>query len=263
MRKARIFRPYLFVAAAIAAAATFGFLLSDIAVEAQGAQPSRTATFAPEQASVNIPEDGAYFANDDFRFTVAHKYGVTLLQFSGDDEVFVLTVERAPVGAHILKYDTGDVALQVTGYGAVTLYTSSAPGGLPAARTGDGDPIRFPVPSLSMVRAQATRLGNLLQQVTSMDVTFDADWPNLEDSAERYLTLDAMRITTRALRGLCANRALDAALAAKVHGIYMVRGDKPAATIRNGVLTVAIAPQYGLRGRLSSLATARAIRAQI
>lgn len=266
MRGARILGPTVFFAAALCALA-FALVFvpaADSPVNAEafapggGGSPSLGDEFAP-----SVPGDGFYFANDDFKFTIAHKYGVTLLRFAGDDEVFVLSVERGAVGSRLLKYDTGDVALQVTGYGAVTLYTSTAPGGLPADRTGEGQPINFQVPTMSALRAQAQRLSEILEQVTNLQVTFDADWSHIDDGAARYLTLDAMRITARALRGLCANRVNEAQLIAKVRSIRIVRGGKGDVTLHNGELEITIAPAYGLRGRLSSLATARAIRSKL
>ena len=37
----------------------------------------------------------------------------------------------------MLKYDTGEVALQVAGWGGLTLYTANEPGGIPAERADD------------------------------------------------------------------------------------------------------------------------------
>ncbi len=64
-------------------------------------------------------------------------------------------------------------------------------------------------------------------------------------------------------KGLCANRVNEAQLSAKVHGIRVFRGDRPGLALRNGMLMVTIAPTLGLRGRMSSLAVARAIRTRL
>ena len=263
MHGATFFRPYLCCAVGLFALALAALFIAVPETPVRAQATSSGILSLGDDSAPNAPADGFYYANDDFKFTIAHKYGVTLMRFAGDDEVFVLSVERAPVGGRILKYDTGDIALQVTGYGAVTLYTSTAPGGLPVDRTGDGQPITFAVPTMSGLRAQATRFTHLLEQVTNVTATFDADWSRIDDEGARYLTLDAMRITLRALRGLCANRVNEAQLSAKVHGIRILRGDRPAITLRGGMLMVTIAPVLGLRGRLSSLATARAIRTRL
>lgn len=263
MRGATIIRPYLCFAAGLFALVLAALFIAVPETEVRAQAVASGALSLGDESAAAAPADGFYYANDDFKFTIAHKYGVTLMRFAGDDEVFVLSMERAAVGGRILKYDTGDVALQVTGYGAVTLYTSTAPGGLPVDRTGDGQVITFPVPTMSQLRAQATRFSHLLEQVTNVAATFDADWSRIDDEAARYLTLDAMRITLRALRGLCANRVNEAQLSARVHAVRILRGDRPAIALRNGMLAVTIAPVLGLRGRLSSLATARAIRTRL
>ncbi len=263
MRGATILRPYLCFAAGLFALALAALFIAVPETEVRAQATSSGVLSLGDEAAAGVPADGFYYANDDFKFTIAHKYGVTLMRFAGDDEVFVLSVERAPVGGRVLKYDTGDIALQVTGYGAVTLYTSTAPGGLPVDRTGQAQPVNFPIPTMSVLRAQATRFSHLLEQVTNVTAMFDADWSRIDDDAARYLTLDAMRITLRALRGLCANRVNEAQLSAKIHTIRVFRGDRPAIALRNGMLSVTIAPTLGLRGRMSSLATARAIRARL
>jgi hypothetical protein len=260
MQEAKVRRPFTFVAAGLVAVVLVAALAG---VSASADAPSAAASVAAGRVAAQAPADGFYFVNDDFKFTIAHKYGVTLMRFAGDDEVFVLSVERGPVGSRILKYDTGDVALQVTGYGGVTLYTSTAPGGLPADRMGGGEAIAFPIPSMSMVRARAQHLANLLEQVSDLKVAVDADWSRIDDGPARYLTLDAMRIATRALRGVCANRANRAQLLARLRKVHIARGDRPAVALKSGILTMTIAPVYGLSGRMSSLAVARAIRAQL
>jgi len=263
MREARAFRPYLFLCAGLVALMLIVSFFAPTAtdVRAQAAPPG--AAQITGRAATTLPADGAYFANDDFKFTIAHKYGVTLLRFAGNDEVFVLSVERGPVGGRVLKYDTGDVALQVTGYGGVTLYTSTAPGGLPADRVGDGEPITFPVPATPALRLQAQQFADKLQQTDGVTLSFNVDWSRLDDGASRYLALDAMRIAARAISGICANHANQGQVAAKLHAVRVMRGERPGAFLKNGVLTVTVAPVFGLRGRLSSLAVARAIRAQL
>jgi Domain of unknown function (DUF4908) len=264
MREARAFRPYLFFAVGLFAAALLAAFLIPAPMHVQAQTTSvGSLDLGAGRAPDALPADGFYFVNDDFKFTIAHKYGVTLMRFAGDDEVFALSVERASVGGRVLKYDTGDVALQVTGYGAVTLYTSTAPGGLPADRVGNGEAITFPVPTMSALRAIAQQLANKLEQVNDLALRFDADWSHLDDDAARYLALDTMRITARAIAGICANHANQAQLAAKLRAVRIMRGDRPGVVMRNGVLTVTFAPVYGLRGRFSSLATARAIRTQL
>lgn len=260
MREARTLRPYLFFGAALLAFALVAFLFApQPSVHAQASAPVASQLTAGRVSSM-LPADGFYFVNDDFKFTIARKYGVTLMRFAGDDEVFVLSMERAALGGRVLKYDTGDVALQVTGYGGVTIYTSTAPGGLPAERAGNGEPMEFPVPTMTALRIQAQKFADKLHQTNELMVSFSLDWSRLDDGAARYLALDTMRNITRALSGLCANHANQSQLASRLRVVRIMRGDRPSAIYRSGVMTVTFAPVLGLRGRLSSLALARAIR---
>jgi hypothetical protein len=79
-----------------------------------------------------LPRDGTYIANDKVSFTVDHQGGQVRLRFVDNDEVFYLTSEAAPMGGRVLKYDTGVVALSGDRLGRLTLYTTTARGGLPA-----------------------------------------------------------------------------------------------------------------------------------
>jgi hypothetical protein len=256
---ARGFRPYLLFAAALTALTlSLAFIAPSAPVRAQQAAPS-VVQLGVGRAEPALPADGFYVVNDDFKFTIARKYGVMLMRFDGDEEVFVLSVARAPLGGRVLKYDTGDVALRVTGYGGVTIYTSTAPGGLPADRVRAADPIEFSFPALSAVRIQAQQFADKLRQAQALRVTFSID-PSRLDGVARYLVLDTMRNVSRAIRGLCANRTHQAQLAARLRTIRVVRGDKVQAVYRSGVLTLTFAPALGLRGRMSSLALARSIR---
>src|SRR5262252_5532341 len=89
-------------------------------------------------------EPGNYSAGDNVHFTLDPYGDKYLLRIAAQPEVFVLHTDRASFGGRVLKYDSGGTALQVSGYGALTLYTDEQPAGLPAVREGDSTP---PVPS--------------------------------------------------------------------------------------------------------------------
>jgi hypothetical protein len=261
MRGATRFRPYLIFGAGVVSLALAALLLlpPPAPVRAQDAPPV-AAQLNAGRSSSSLPAEGFYVVNDDFKFTLARRFGITLLRFAGNDEVFVLSSERAPLGGRVLKYDTGDVALQVTGYGGVTIYTSTAPGGLPAERTGDAELITFNVLSLPAVRTQAQQMAAKLRQTHGLALAFSVDWSRLDDAATRFLALDTMRNIARAIGGLCADRHNQSQFAARLRTVRVVPGAHPMAVYRSGVLTVTFAPDFGLRGRMSSLALARAMR---
>lgn len=256
---ARGCRPYLIFAAGVVALALAAALFLPPPGEAI-AQSAESAVQTAGRANAAGLAEGFYVVNDDFKFSIARRYGVTLMRFAGDDEIFVLTIDRAPLGGRVLKYDTGDVALQVTAYGAVTIYTSTAPGGLPADRVSDTEPFTFPIPTLTIVKFQAIEWAEKLKKTHGLGVSFSVDWSRVDDGSARYLALDMVRNTARALSGLCANRGHQQELATRLRTVRILRGEKPGAIYRSGVLTLTFAPVLGLRGRMSSLAIARAIR---
>ncbi|MBV9420350.1 MAG: DUF4908 domain-containing protein, partial [Alphaproteobacteria bacterium] len=91
-------------------------------------------------------QTGAYFAGDRVRFTLAAYAEKFLMRFDGEPEIYVLYADHGSYGGRVLKYDSGGTAMQVSGWGAMTVYTDAQPSGLPAARTGDAEaPVLLPV----------------------------------------------------------------------------------------------------------------------
>src|SRR6202000_1193717 len=78
-----------------------------------------------------------------------------LLRFDGNPEVFVLYTAHVSMGGRELKYDSGETAMQVAGWGGMTLYTDSAPNGFPAVRTGDAGASSTPNVSLPAMQNAA------------------------------------------------------------------------------------------------------------
>jgi hypothetical protein len=211
--------------------------------------------------SMPLPRDGTYIANDKLAFVVDHSANQVRLRFLDNDEVFYLSSEPAPLGGRVLKYDTGDTALQVTGWGGLTLYTMQARSGLPA-EFNDAIQSVEPAPvSAKEVKAFAAKLAQDLSASQDFAVGFAADWDNLARLDEvRALGCDAMRNVTYALKDL-ANAGRRALIADRVHIIRVIQGARPGVTMQKGILTITIAPQMGPSARPSSLAIARALQA--
>src|SRR5665213_442030 len=74
-----------------------------------GTPPGMASRLAAEH--VGAVQPGLYSAGDSGSFILAPYGSRYLLRFSGRAENFVLTVDRASLGAKLLKYDTGSVAL--------------------------------------------------------------------------------------------------------------------------------------------------------
>ena len=217
----------------------------------------------PLASSAALPRDGTYVAGDRLSFVVDHLEGRPRLRFSGSDEVFYLTSEAAPLGGRVLKYDTGAVALQVTGWGGVTLYTANAKSGLPAEYTDVVQNVDPPPVLPKDVKAFAQKFANELASHEDFAIGFAADWDQMEISeGVRMLACDAMRNATYALQALAHNGRRNL-LADRFHIVRVIQGMKAGVTVQKGILAITIAPQSGLAGRPSSLTISRALQAAL
>ena len=231
-----------------------------------GASPEAFAQLLPPPArlllapSMPLPRDGTYIANDRLAFAVDHRGDQVRLRFLDNDEVFYLSSEMAPLGGRVLKYDTGTTALQVTGWGGITLYTVQAKGGLPAEFDDETPNVDAPPVAASEVKAFAAKLAQDLSAAEDFAVGFAADWDRLAQSDElRVLGCDAMRNVAYALKDV-AKTGRRSVISNRVHIIRVIQGTKPGVTMKNGILAVTIAPQLGPSARPSSLAIARVLQ---
>ncbi|HEV2561374.1 MAG TPA: DUF4908 domain-containing protein [Rhizomicrobium sp.] len=205
-------------------------------------------------------ESGAYQAGDDVKFTLDSDNGNFLLRFEGDPEVFVLYTDRASMGGRVLKYDSGETALQVAGWGGMTLYTDRDTGGLPAVRTGDSVPPAPPEISLQDMQNAASDEAEHLAYMRGLHLDFTADWNALaNDDGLRALCFDAMENTARGIERFTASAAGRQTLAHRVNTVLIARGAKPMVGLKDKTLTATFNPARGYAGRASSRAIARAL----
>ena len=210
-------------------------------------------------ATSPVPRDGTYLAGDRVSFVLDHLGEQVRLRFLPSDEVFYLTSEAAPLGARVLKYDTGTEALRVTGWGGVTLYTPDDPAGIPAEYSDvvhNVDPP--PVPARD-VKAFAAGLAREVSAHTDFTVGFAADWEELAQSdAIRALTCAALRNVGYALEQAAGGPKRNA-IADRLHVVQVIEGNRVNATVHRGVLTVTIDPKLGPSARPSSLVITRTL----
>jgi hypothetical protein len=206
-------------------------------------------------------QEGTYTASNGVSFTLTPYAAKYLLHFAGDPEVFVLYVDHASLGGRVLKFDSGETALAVSGWGAVTIYTDQAPGGLPAERTaGSGGAPSLPILSLAEMQKAAADETAHLAYARGLHIAFAADWAALAaDIPLRMLTFDAMQNAARGLDRFAASAAARAVLAAKMDTVHMVIGGRPTITLHGKTLLVNFSPLRGFEGRASSHAIARAL----
>ena len=255
LRERIVLRLSVLFALAVALLGGAGFSAS-----AQQLPPSPRPLLTP---ATPMPRDGTYMAGDTLSFVIDHRNGRVRIRFGDSDEVFYLSSEAAPLGGRILKYDTGTTALQVTGWGGVTLYTAEAQSGLPAeyadvVQNVDPTPVEG-----KDVKIFASHLAQELSFREDFAIGFAADWGDLaQTETARVLGCDAMRNATYALQRV-AKTDKRAAVADKVHIVRVMQGDRPGAGYKKGVLTVTYASKAGLAGRPSSLAITKVLMAAL
>ncbi len=205
-------------------------------------------------------ESGTYIAGDQVKFTLVAHNNDFLLRFDNDPEVFVLYPVRASFGGRVLKYDSGATAMQVSGWGGITLYTDAAPNGLPAVRNGDAPPIAPQQVSLHLMQSAASDEADGLAYTRQISINFAADWNALAaDANARAWAFDAMENTVRGLARLAAAKAARQAIASHVATVEIAQGSHPTLSLNGRRLIVTFSPSSGYEGRASSRAISRAL----
>jgi hypothetical protein len=194
------------------------------------------------------------------RFTI-EPYGERyLLCFADNPEKFVLTVERGSLGAKLLKYDTGAMALRVSVWGGLTLYTQDAPGGMPATRQGDAPaPVVAPVSAHDLGAAMHDESSHLAYS-QNINLNFVADPSVLSGDGEtRAIAFDTLTNTVLGIERFLIAPAARKALARRIDQVRVTEGAKPTVIIAGRSLMVSFVPGEGYDGRASSHAIAHAL----
>lgn len=203
---------------------------------------------------------GAYLAADTVKFSLAQDGDNFLLRFDGDPEVFVLYTAHASLGGRELKYDSGETALQVAGWGGMTLYTDAAPNGLPAVRSGDAVPPAPANVSLGDMQNAAGDEAEHLAYTRGLRLNFTADWGALAgNGAVRAFAFDTLENTVRGIDRFSITAFGREALAKRVAMVMVALGAKPTLGLDGKTLIVTFNPEHGYDGRASSRAIARAL----
>ena len=234
-------------------------LMSVCAPSVTHAQDSFEERLSTERLGYLDP--GTYLAADKIGFSLDADGANYLLRFDGSPEIFVLYTDNASLGGSVLKYDSGETALQVSGWGGVTLYTDPDPRGLPAVRTGDSTAPSPPQTSVSDIENAAQDDAEHLAYVRRLNLAFTADWTAIADSpTARALALDAMENAARGLDRFSASVAARETLSRRVNKVMLSIAMHPAVMMSGKTLVVTFDPARGYAGRASSRAIARSLR---
>lgn len=203
---------------------------------------------------------GDYSAADDINFTLLPYGDKYLLRFDDSPENFVLYGDRVALGGRELKYDTGALALKVSVWGGVTLYTQQAPSGIPATRNGDATaPPKLQVTAASLTAALADEASHLAY-VQQLKLRFSADDSILKNNDDvRANAFDALVNSAMGIEHIVATPAGRGAFVRRFDSVRIVEGDKPTIAISGRTLLVSFVPSAGAAGRASSRAIAVAL----
>lgn len=178
-----------------------------------------------------------------------------LLKFEGGSEVWALKGVAGAHGDMIFKNDVGEPMMRATRFGGVTLFTTDAPQGLPAALEGGALALRPATPigpeallsSLARASLRASRSAGRAVLFDAPEVTPRSDW----------LFADAAQVAAEAFaRTAAAGRR---ALAARFSTVRIVSGRPPAVAAQGPVVRITVDADRGLAGRPSSRRIALAL----
>jgi hypothetical protein len=205
-------------------------------------------------------EIGNYQAGDNLRYSIDRYQNQYLMRVAGQPEVFVLYADYGSLGGRVLRYDSGAIAIQVAGWGGMTIYTDNQPDGLPAMRTGDSSAPSLASITLAQVQSAADDETAHLSYARGVHVSFTADWNALSgDSNLRALAFDTMENAARGIDRFTANQAARAAFSQRVSAVQMKTSEKPTIQMSGKTLIVTFNPRQGYMGRASSRAIAFAL----
>ncbi len=134
---------------------------------------------------------GTYQAGD-YRFTLDRYQNAFLMRYVGQPEIFVLYADYGSMGARVLQFDSGAIAIQVMGWGGMTAYTDDHPEGLPTSRVGDSTSPVLPAITLAQIQSAADDDAAHLTSTRGLKIGFQADANAVADNAVRALAFDTM-----------------------------------------------------------------------
>jgi hypothetical protein len=210
--------------------------------------PTGARNKAPPVARYAIDTGGDFVLD---RTTAPHP----LLKFEDSPEVWALTVSRGPRGDLIYWNDLRQPFLRITKFGGVTVFTPDRPQGAAAAVAGPGAPLRLAsvgaiglYQHLAVASARSGRAAQHPVGYTAIDA----------DPTSDGLMADAAIVTSEAMVNM-AMRPRGRAFLRRIGRVAIIRGDKPGAIVREGVVVVTVAPTAGIFGRPSSLRIEQAL----
>jgi hypothetical protein len=206
----------------------------------EGLTKNRGADSAGPPVARYVSEEGRVFILD-------RTQPVTTLKYEDSPEVWVLAPNPAPRGDTIYKNDLGEPVLRATRLGGFTLFTDERPSGEAVSLAGGGSPLRLVPMSPEALFARLTQASSRASRAARRPMLFEAE----ATPASSALIADAALVTSVAIIRL-SQRKDGRSLLAQFNRVRFAEGKKAQATLKNGVLSITVAPTQGLAGRPSS-----------
>jgi hypothetical protein len=205
-------------------------------------------------------QEGSYAAGDKIHFQLERTGHDFLLRFDTDPETFVLYADRTSMGGRVLRYDSGETAIRVAGWGALTLYTDARPNGLPAVRSGDTPAFAVEPVSVQNVQFVAAQQAARLNKIRHLHIAFVVDWSVLETNSDLCAAAsNALENAARGIERFAHDARSRKELTTHVRTVTLATGRRPALTLQDKTLIVTFNPERGYAGSASSRAIARAL----
>lgn len=184
------------------------------------------------------------------------------LRFDGTEEILVLSMRYAAGNLRQLVRDDGEVVLNISGLGGVTLFTPANRGGIPVGPDGTRvAPLVSPAPPIGSIRGIAGVIMAQLKRDTGRDVVFEANWDQAAPNAiARSVLHDAIRNTGTALLLLSRTPYGRAAIVNNLARVRFVQGGYSTTYFQGNMMIVEFSVGRGMAGRPSSFAIQRGLR---
>lgn len=202
-----------------------------------------------EARRVAAPPVGRYVSESGGAFIFDQAAPQPLMKFDNSAEVWVLSPQAASRGDVIYRNDLGEPVLRVTKLGGVILFTDDAPMGAAAALSGRATSIQPPSILSFSVFVQRVRIATAR---ASRAAQRDIEFSTVEDVRPEtsMLAADSATVVAEAFERMA--RKGDRSVIARIARVLLAEGHKPAATLKDGSLTITYSPDQGVAGRPSS-----------
>jgi len=217
------------------------------------AQSEQSRAIGVRPTLPGAPALGRYVSESGEAFIFDVQNERPLFRFERRQETWILRPTPAPRGDVIYRNDAGSQILRVTPGGGVTLYTTVAPNGSPASRTGPGPTLSLPTLGPVRLFTLMNQRGSLVSQALGRLVVI-----NLSGERSEALMVDALVVSTEAVIRMARSPSLRDQLGT-LRSITLVEGSRSSVSFSRGDLRVVVSPDDGQAGRPSSARIIRAV----